>query len=474
MESLPTPQTNCITDKCIVFFELTDGFDDKFQSVTVHIIKVQSYLEFVQKSEQPYYFIVGSNDVHKARTLVNSLRADGKLGLTPLFSFTSFGEPTDRLLDGIVKNIEAANEQAAVITEALEELDGEYLEGSGSSTYRLLALLYSRPDDLLSPFRSWRNEGYYRYPMIDAMFGRTDGPALIESLIDRRLLEPSRLIDRLRQCPKCNGAHLNYIDICPNCRGIDIVNQPFLHCFTCGHVAPEELFFAQEGLMCPNCKNRLRHIGSDYDRPLENYRCRDCEHIFIEPAVSCHCMHCGSASEPDALTPKLIYAYQLTEKGRISATTGSVEDIFSLFDNLNNVNPVVFESMLDWLLSLCRRHADEHFSLIVIRMINVLELTDQLGRHKAKELIDEFARRVRELIRSTDLTTRTNQNTLWLLLPKTPHSGNQIVLGRILAIRTGSDIGLELSTTSFHAPSQSMEAETAKLLMARLQSEVAE
>ena len=226
--------------------------------------------------------------------------------------------------------------------------------------------------------------------------------------------------------------------------------------------------------MCPNCKNRLRHIGSDYDRPLENYRCRDCEHIFIEPAVSCHCMHCGSASEPDALTPKLIYAYQLTEKGRISATTGSVEDIFSLFDNLNNVNPVVFESMLDWLLSLCRRHADEHFSLIVIRMINVLELTDQLGRHKAKELIDEFARRVRELIRSTDLTTRTNQNTLWLLLPKTPHSGNQIVLGRILAIRTGSDIGLELSTTSFHAPSQSMEAETAKLLMARLQSEVAE
>nr|WP_309294963.1 hypothetical protein [Aeromonas caviae] len=27
-------------------------------------------------------------------------------------------------------------------------------------------------------------------------------------------------------------------------------------------------------LLCPNCFSRLRHIGSDYDRPLENYRCR--------------------------------------------------------------------------------------------------------------------------------------------------------------------------------------------------------
>ena len=69
-------------------------------------------------------------------------------------------------------------DQAATITEAMEELDGEYLEGSGSSTYRLLALLYSRSGDLLDPYRNWHNEGYYRYPMIDAMFGKTDGPAL--------------------------------------------------------------------------------------------------------------------------------------------------------------------------------------------------------------------------------------------------------------------------------------------------------
>ncbi|MBN2514165.1 MAG: diguanylate cyclase, partial [Sedimentisphaerales bacterium] len=453
---------------------LTGGFDDKIQGDSLFILKTQDYQEIKQKGIKPYCFVVGSNDGLKALTLIKNLRADPKLGLIPLFSFTSFGDPTDRLLDAIVKDVKEATEKAADIIQALKKIDVEYMEESGSDTYRMLALLYSRPVDILVPYRHWQNESYYRFPLIDAIFGGVTGSALIEGLLDRKLVETSQLIDRLRLCPKCNGAHLNYIDVCPNCGAIDIIHQPFLHCFACGHVAPEKSFFTQDALICPNCKGRLRHIGSDYDRPLENFHCRECGHIFVEPAVSCHCMHCGTASDPDALAPRPIYSYQLTEKGRISATTGSVEDIFSLFDNLNYVNPIVFESILDWLLSLCRRHTDEHFSLIAIRMVNLIELADKIGRHKTKELIDEFARRVRELIRSTDLTTRTNQNTLWLLLPKTPPSGSQIVLNRILDIQTESEIGLQITTASYHAPSQSIDAETTKLLMARLQSEVLE
>ena len=472
MISLPSLHTNNQIKNPIVFFELTDGFDKNFRDNSLFVLKMQDYQEIDKKGLQPYCFIVGSNDAHKAQTLIKNLRANNRLGLIPLFSFTSFGDPTDKLLDGIVKNVKEADEKASAINEALKKIDTEYMEESNSDTYRLLALLYSRPAALLEPYRNWQNESYYNFPLIDVMFGKTNEASLIEELSDRKLVEKSHLIDRLRLCPKCNGTHLNYIDVCPNCGAIDIVNQPFLHCFACGHVAPEETFLVQGTLMCPNCRERLRHIGSDYDRPLENYCCHECSHIFIEPGVSCHCMHCGNACDPDTLIPKPIHAYQLTEKGRISATTGSVEDIFSLFDNLNNVNPAVFESILNWLLSLCKRHDDEHFSLIVIRLVNVMELTDQLGRHKTKELIDEFAIRVRELIRSTDLTTRTNQNTLWLLLPKI--KGARTVLDRILDIQTEDDVGLQLVTTSYHATSQSIEDETTKLLMARLQSEVLE
>ena len=128
----------------------------------------------------------------------------------------------------------------------------------------------------------------------------------------------------------------------------------------------------------------------------------------------------------------------------------------------------------NWLLSLCRRHKEEQFSLIGIRIRNIIELTDRIGRLQVRELMDEFARRVRELIRSTDLTTRTNQYTLWLLLPKTDLKGNQIVRGRILALTSDAGTGLELATTTFHAPTQMMTGEKAKLLMARLEGEIIE
>jgi GGDEF domain-containing protein len=474
MTSLPTHHLELQTDLRIVFFELTGGFGEKIEHSPITVVTRHSYLEFAQKGPHPYCIIIGSNDVHKAHRLVKSLRADGKASLTPIFSFKSLGEPTDRLLDGIVETVADASERAAGIIKALDELDEQSLNGSDSDTYRLLAMLYSRPDGLLEPYRHWQDRAYYGYPMVDAMFGKSAGAALLESLNEHRLIEPARLVDRLRHCPKCDGVHLNYVDVCPNCGDLDIVNQPFLHCFACGHVAPEVAFFSQEALICPNCKGRLRHIGSDYDRPLENYHCHGCGHVFIEPAISCRCMHCGAANNTEALIPRQIHAYHLTRKGRISATTGSIEDIFSLFDSMNNVNSMVFESILEWLLSLCRRHDEEQFSLIVIRLVNIMELTDQLGRYKIKEIVDEFARRVRELIRTTDLTTRTNQYTLWLLLPKTHPQGNQIVLDRILGIKTQGDVHLQLATTSYHAPSQTLKAETAKLLMARLQSEVLE
>ncbi len=122
----------------------------------------------------------------------------------------------------------------------------------------------------------------------------------------------------------------------------------------------------------------------------------------------------------------------------------------------------------------CRRHDEEQFSLVGIRIHNLVELTDRIGRPKVRELMDEFARRVHALIRSTDLATRMNQYTLWLLLPKTDAKGNQVVLDRIDALQSDNLTGLQLATTSYHAPSQMIPKETATLLLARLEGMIAE
>ena len=460
--------------KCIIYFALSRGFADVISKTNVPVRIFYNYLEYAKIRPDTTCFVIGTKSVNKASKILKNLRTDHYSSVKPLFLLESLGSSVDRLSDGVVQSLEEAFERAEAMDCLLQELDQKCLADAESASYRLIGYLHTRQNYILEPYGDWKNEKFYNYPLADALLEPSGSISLLQNLVDRKLLEPTQLVDRLRHCPHCDGTHINYVDICPNCSNIDISQKPFLHCFTCGNVAPEEQFLTKGVLSCPNCASRLRHIGADYDRPLENYICYACHHVFIEPDVLARCMHCQSKSSPEDLIPRPVYAYQLTERGRISAKTGDLDDVFSLLDRLNNVSVAYFESILDWLLSLCRRHREEHFSLIGIRIRNIIELTDKVGRGKVIELMDEFVRRVRELIRATDLTTRTNRYTLWLLLPKTDVKGNKVVIGRIFELKSKGEAGLDLVATNYHAPSQTMEGETAKLLLARLEGEISE
>ena len=461
-------------DRRAICFALSPDFAKVANNASVPVTTYNNYLEFSQKLPEATCFVIGTHDAPKACKLLKNLRSEPSMALKPVFLLKSLGQLVERLCDGVVDTIEEALEKAKPIERLLADLDLSQFTDPESAPYRMLAYLYSRPSASLDPIGEWRNERYYSYPIAEAMMAPSDGTQTLLGLLERKLLAPVRLVDRLRHCPKCDGVHLNYIDTCPSCGSIEIEQKPFLHCFACGHVGPEERFLSQTGLTCPQCTARLRHIGADYDRPLENFQCNACQHVFIDPKIVARCMHCNTTSAPEDLMPRSVNALQLTEKGRISARTGSVDDVFTLLDDLNNVDQSYFESIVDWLLSLCRRHKEEQFSLIGIRIQNIIELTDHIGRLRVREVMDEFARRVRELIRSTDLTTRTNQYTLWLLLPKTDYEGNQVVRGRILALQSDTGSGLKLATTTFHAPTQMATGEKARLLMARLEGEIIE
>ena len=460
--------------KCIIYFALSPDFADVVSSSDLPVRIFDNYLEYARIRPDTSCFVVGTKNINKASKILRNLRADLYSSVKPVFLLKSLGETVDRLSDGIVHTLEEAFERAMAIDHLLQDLDQKCLEDPESASYRLIGYLHTRQGHILEPYGNWGNEKFYNYPLADAILEPSGSNALLQNLIDRKLLEPTQLVDRLRHCPQCDGTHLNYVDICPNCSNIDISQKPFLHCYTCGNVSPEEKFLTKGILSCPNCATRLRHIGADYDRPLENYICNACNQVFIEPDILARCMHCQTKSAPEDLIPQPVYSLQLTERGKISAKTGDLEDVFSLLDRLNNVSVAYFESILDWLISLCRRHKEEHFSLIGIRIRNIIELTDKVGRGKVTELMDEFVRRVRELVRSTDLTARTNRYTLWLLLPKTDVKGNEVVLERIYELKSKGEAGLDLATTSFHAPTQAMEGETAKLLIARLEGEISE
>ncbi|PIE64092.1 MAG: hypothetical protein CSA26_09850 [Desulfobacterales bacterium] len=404
--------------------------------------------------------------------LLKKIRSDPETALKPVFLTTVHEGEKLPFSDGTVSSIQEASEKAMPIVRRLERIDRETSD-SQERIFLLLGYLYSRPKQSLMPFADWQSKEVYHYPLADVLLGDDEESfRQLQSLCDHGLIREERLVDRIRHCPHCNGCHLNFVDTCPQCESINIHQQQFFHCFTCGHVDTEESFLDSAGLYCPNCQTKLRHIGADYDRALENYLCHDCKTSFSEAGVLARCHHCSKSAKPEELVPQNIHSFQLTEQGRLAARTGSLGNVYAVLDALENITPSYFYHFLDWALQLSKRYPEDPFSVIGIRLSNIMEITDTLGRQRAWELMDEFVIRIRAIVRSTDLTCRTSQQDLWLLLSRTPKAGCSILQQRIQEIkeltRQPDGVGLEFATITCTIPEEVDEKENAKLLIARL------
>ena len=96
--------------------------------------------------------------------------------------------------------------------------------------------------------------------------------------------------------------------------------------FTASPVATvddQDSFMQQGTLRCPKCVTTLRHIGVDYDRPLEKYRCLSCNARFIEATVLARCYECGQSSKPDDLVMTPIHEYRIGKLTHHIAREGS-------------------------------------------------------------------------------------------------------------------------------------------------------
>ncbi len=273
-------------------------------------------------------------------------------------------------------------------------------------------------------------------------------------------------------------ANPNFVDVCTNCRSIHIHQDTFLHCFTCGAVQPEKDFQTSAGeIVCPQCSQRLRHIGTDYDRPLENYTCSDCHSTFSEPLIIAVCPRCDTATETEDLELRLYYSYSLTEKAIMAAQMGQLREPTALIDDLQNVSFQHFTFQLDWFFAMARRYEHEIFTVFALRLINLKELETAIGSARLFELMEEFVKRVRKSLRSTDFSARGMENDLWVLLPKTDMKQRETVLNRILefAEETGQvkeDALLKMNVAALTVPTQTAEHDTSEKVVALLDNDL--
>lgn len=348
-----------------------------------------------------------------------------------------------------------------------------------SSIGQTIKFLWTDDKRKLTPLADWRSPQTYRYPLLEC-FNQNEETArlLLEELRSRQFVKHEMLVDRVRTCPACKRAHLSFIDVCPSCQSVDIEKQKSLHCFNCGFVGPETNFQRNGVLVCPNCETRLRHIGADYDRPFEQYHCKSCNDLFIDPDVRARCMQCGKNSSPDDLSLEVIYTYQLGPKGREACRHGEAVSSLSQLMQLTLIPTEVFTFAANWLDKLSVRHQEEAYSLIALKINNVGALVEKKGYEEALATITALSERVRAEIRSTDICTRVGDDLYFFLFPSTPKEGAQTIkdkfLGAINNALPQTESILKIDLASFSSSTDKPEAQNISELMNTLANEVME
>lgn len=348
-------------------------------------------------------FVLDGQNPVSALSAVKRIRATPRTSLAPVFSTSAQGSLFFALADGCIREDEDFMPAARNILAATRELNlSAILE---NEDLRLLAWLYTRRNGELLPVADPFEPGIYSYPIAECFTsGETNVLHWIRGLQARGQLVAARLIDRIRLCPSCGGAHLNFMDVCPSCSSFDI-------------------------------SKKERH-SDGVDAPTTAFACSDCGEHFSEPGLIATCYECGSQNTRHRLGMRAFYTWKLTEKGRISVRAGEMDSSYSLFDQFGNVTPSYFEQILNWNLSLTRRYPDETFTLLALHPDNMDQVAAALGKERTTQLIDVLVPRLKELLRATDLTARFSPEMLCLLLPRTSAESGEVVRKRILALDT--------------------------------------
>ncbi len=190
--------------------------------------------------------------------------------------------------------------------------------------------------------------------------------------------------------------------------------------------------------------------------------------------MKARCLHCHTLCRTEDLQERRIESFRLSDAGQLAARTGHLGELFALIDKFQCVHPAYFEQTLDFMLSLGQRHREIEFGLVCLQFANVRELLTRLPRVQVTQLIDGFAVRLRELVRTTDLVMREDDDHCWLLLPQTPPGGLQVLLNRVKAIPESADPSLfgrlEIAVEAVSSRNLDKQTPGAKLLMAQIRS----
>jgi GGDEF domain-containing protein len=332
----------------------------------------------------------------------------------------------------------------------LEQMKLEYQDDNAC---KLLAYLWLH-DTKLIPHAIPSKPHLYQYPLLKAWgLLPEESFSWLNEVKQNGWLDTAKLHNRVRFCPSCHSGHLNYIDVCPQCQSIDTESRSSLHCFSCGHVGDQSSFRKLTTLSCPNCLTQLRHIGVDYDRPIENQHCNSCSTLYTDALVHAECLHCHVKSQLSDLHVRNIYSFKLAPQGKNIVRKGRAQSLFTLTPG-EQMPIAQFYWLLDWQNKLARRHGQTH-TLLSIQILNLNQFLASEGDAKGFAQLEALQERLRNVIRITDSCSNYSRDGLLMLLPMTAPEQIQHVTRKLLEMK-GKQVSaaLELNIKAISLPAE--------------------
>ena len=380
------------------------------------------------------------------------IRQSEKYSLTPLFSNVTT-PTTEALTDGALPDDLTVWFKQFLSRKKQMRLNPDRLDN------KLICYLWLHAHRTLLPINDAEQPSRYYYPLISVWDDSELVSSWIYALVSDCVLSPKNLINRTRSCKNCQSTVLNYIDTCPNCQSIDIKTEVSLHCFACGHVEEQSKFMLQSKLSCPNCLTTLRHIGVDYDRPLENYRCNHCKHMFIEAVIKANCFECSESNNLDDTIHKRYYSYQLHDNSKIRAKTGEIRRLPPGFVG-EQLGQEHFTWMIDWSNKMAIRHKQQHI-LLTLRFDNLGDLMLIESEEDIMAQQDAFIERLKALLRQTDMHCKYNPYCFFFLLPNTSEEFIDVIKNKFFELeKIQIKSSLEISIKFFALPSEHLREDT--------------
>lgn len=365
--------------------------------------------------------------------VLNEVRADAETFLMPVFSVN---EKHSIYVDSVYTNFEEIKEVCEKLSakkDSLVNIDAKRTVKDWQTRF-LIYLCTRKGVKSLDADINVSSSLLYSFPLVDIFCDddKYDYLYWLNELQQTSLLKVKKLVKAYFSCRKCDSARILYSECCPGCKSENITLSDFLHCYSCGNIGPEINFIKNEQFVCNQCNTKLRHIGQDYDRPLESYMCNDCGENFIESNVIAACIDCGEICQTEQLKKTRIYSYDLSEKAE-HYIRNNLEYAMSVFDNINYTTPEFFNSMIEWCSKIQNRNPAYEFSLLKIEVSDTISVQD----------INAVAKHLKELLRSTDVLTRTTDQMIWVWLPNTPLEGAEVVIKKLKELQLSDGVNFD-------------------------------